>query len=135
MKLGIYQSYIKEPQKFFAPSNPCRLTCITTQYKPVRRMSCSESPVVYIFNPTPVLTPPESQIEKLKQTKKHVNVQVNKVDLILQDFTSMKKPKSLKFKHELQGLKRPDTSKNFIGRKTFRPLTVNAMAMRRTSMY
>ena len=134
MKLGIYQSYIKEPQKFFAPSNPCRFPS-STPSKPIRRMSCNDCPVVYIINPNPVLSPPETQIDKQKQNKKQMSVQVNKIELILQDFASIKNPRSLKFKHDLQGLSRPDTSKYFIRRKTFRPLTVNAMAMRKTSMY
>jgi len=135
MKLGIYQSYIKEPQKFFAPSNPPRFASTNSQYKPIRRLSCNDFPVVYTLNPTPVLSPPEAQIEKQKQGKKQTKIQVNKVELVLQDFASTNGSRTLKFEHDLQGIIRPGTTKYFMGRKSFRPLTVNAMAMRRNSLY
>lgn len=135
MKLGIYQSYIKEPQKFFAPSNPCRFISNSTHPKPMRRKSCNDSPVYYILDPTPALIPPEPQNVKQKLVKKQPNFQMNKIELTLQDFASTSNPRPSQLKQDSQINKRPNTTKAFIGRLTFRPCTVNPKVQRKNSIY
>ena len=126
MKLGIYQSYIKEPQKFFAPSSPCRANLYLNPVKPQRKMIQSENPIVLQILPLSTSSNSESDANKFKEQKKSSSVHMAKVELILEDIFHQQRPKSDKLKTNLQIFRRPNTSKTFYGNTAFRPFTINS---------
>jgi hypothetical protein len=125
MKLAIYQSYIKEPQKFFAPSSPCRLNFNLNPIKPIRRFSMNETPIVVQLTTSSNSPLVASQTAKMNEHKKSASNQLTKVELILEDIFHQQRTRSEKIKRDLQIFRRPNTSKTFYGKMMSRPLTVN----------
>ena len=126
MKLGIYQSYIKEPQKFFAPSSPCRASIYLNPIKPQRKLPMNDNPIVLQILPFSASSHYESDVTKLKEHKKSSSVHIAKVELILEDMFHQQGAKSDRLKTNLQIFRRPNTSKTFYGNTAFRPITMHS---------
>ena len=145
MNFAIYQSYVKEPLKFFAPSVSYRRKGRNSNTGPssprhARRLSMQAAPLQLFFPNEPLMQTQEVFWQKPRtegKTQRISEIHLKKIEIIFEESLCSKKNKKLEEgeSESYYRVYRPNSSNPQESvRKNYRPVTVNPRYFRKVQV-